>query len=525
MEPLQLTTPEEAVSRIPDGATVSFNGIGMIGLPELFFPAIEKRFLSTGHPRGMTLYSACGLGSAGRSEMRCIDHPGMFSCMIVGYIFPYAEFMPAIMAGRMEGYNLPQGIISVNYREAAAGRPGFLSKVGLNTFSDPRREGCRLGPSSHRNLVELMSLDGEEYLFYRTVRPDVCILRGTCADPGGNITMENEVNIADALAIAMATHNNGGRVLVQVERLRDTPADPKSVVIPGAFVTDLWVHPEQMQTNLPGSNDCYTGKKRADGKALREICREALSSDRRPGKGISAAERIIIRRAALELKESRIVNLGIGMPMLAACEAYEMGLLTPEHHLTLETGVLGGIPVPSAFGAVVNPEAIYPMASQFDLYEGGGLDAAFVGAIETDRHGNVNVIRKGNMLFGAGGFQHVTIAARKIVVCSKFRISSGYAEKDGRIELVEGRGDKFVDEVECIAMNAAEYRAMGKRVIYITERAVFELDDDGLVMTEVAPGLHPYFNVLDRIPFPVRVHPRLRPMPSVCFALSPEADA
>lgn len=516
MKPTQLTTPEAAVARIPDGAVLSFNGIGMIGLPELFFPAIEARYLETGHPCGLTLYSACGLGGF-HHEVQRLSHEGMISRLIVGYIYPYAAFLPAIKAERMEGYNLPQGVVSTNYREAAAGRPGFFSKVGLHTFADPRQQGCALNRSSTQPLVELREVDGEEYLFYRTVSPTVCVLRGTTADPAGNITMEKEVNVADALSIAMAVHNCGGRVMVQVERLSEEHANPQNVIIPGALVDDIWINPGQRQTNLPGDNLYSCGQRRADEAAVREMCLANLSRERRPGKPLTAAERIIARRAALELKDSFLINLGIGTPMLAASEATEMGILTARHHLSIETGVMGGIPAPDAFGAVVNADAIYPMAAQFDLYEGGGLDASFVGALEIDRHGNVNVIRKGEALIGAGGFHHVTQAAKKVVICSKFRVGSGYGWEDGRPTVLEGTADKFVEEVEYIALNGPYFRSLGKRLIYITERAVFELDGDGLVLTEVAPGLHPYFSILAHIPFPVKVHPRLKNIPAVCF--------
>lgn len=518
MRPHQLTTVEEAIAKISDGAILSFNGIGMIGFAEQFFPAIERRFLQGGHPRDLTLYSACGLGSA-KQEIRCLAHPGMVSCIMVGYIFPYAVFAPAIKENKMEGYNLPQGIISTNYREAAAGRPGFYSKIGLHTFADPRQEGCALNEISTQKLVEVRELDGEEYLFYRTVSPDVCVLRGTTADPAGNITMEHEVNVADALSLAMAVHNNGGRVMVQVERLSGVPANPQSVVVPGALVDDIWLSPGQAQTNLPEASPYYSGQLRAPQQLLDEMCVQNLTRERRPGKPLAAAERIIARRAALELEDSFMVNLGIGTPMLAASEATQMGIMTNRHHLSIETGVMGGVPVPGAFGAVINADAIYPMAAQFDLYEGGGLDATFVGALEIDPRGSVNVIRKGDSLIGAGGFHHVTYAAKKVVVCSKFRVGSGYGFENGQVTVLDGRANKFVEEIECVALNAPYFRSLGKKLIYVTERAVFELDDDGLVMTEVAPGLHPYFSVLAWIPFPVKVAPRLKNMPSICFQL------
>ena len=368
--------------------------------------------------------------------------------------------------------------------------------------------------------MELHEVDGEEYLFYRTVRPDVCVLRGTTADPEGNITLEKEVNVSDSLALAMAVHNNGGLVMVQVERLSAQHASPKDVRIPGALVDAIWLSPNQCQTNHPGYNPYYSGELRAPEDMVARMCEDNLRRERLPGKPLTAAERIIARRAALELKDSFLVNLGIGTPMLAASEARQMGILDRRHHISIETGVMGGIPAPDAFGAVVNADAIYDQAAQFDFYEGGGLDATFVGAMEIDRQGNVNVSRKGDILVGLGGFNHVTFAAKKVVVCSKFRRGSGYAGENGRIQVVDGTGDKFVQEVEYISMNAPYYRSLGKRIVYVTERAVFELGENGLILTEIAPGLHPYFSVQALMPFPVQVSERLRPMPDICFRFS-----
>lgn len=527
MNPQKLTTVEEAVSRIKDGSIISFNGIGLIGMADGFFPAIEQRFLKEGHPRDLTLFSACGLGSEKR-EMMHLTHPGMFSCVMAGYMYPFAVFSPALEANKMEGYNIPQGIISRNYREAAAGRPGFFTKIGLHTFADPRYQGCALNEVSKRKVVEVRDLDGEEYLYFHTIRPDVCVLRGTTADSHGNITMEKECNIFDPLSHAMTVHNNGGLVMIQVERLTDSPADPHRVRIPGNLVDAIWVQESQMQTNLPGYNPYYSGELRAPQEMLDRMCRDNLTRERIPGKPLTAAERVVARRAALELKDCYTVNLGIGTPMLAASEAVQMGIMTDRHHLSIETGVTGGVPVPDAFGAVINADAIYEMASQFDLYEGGGLDATLVGALEIDGHGNVNVIKKEGMLIGAGGFHHVTYGPRKIVVCSRFRAGSGFDVRDGKVVLKDGHGDKFVREVECIALNAAYYRSLGKEMIYVTERGVFTLDEDGLVLSEIAPGLHPLYHIQKLLPFEVKIAPRLKHMPAICFeglGLTPGEDS
>lgn len=517
MKPKQLTTAGEAVSRIRDGATLSFNGIGMIGLAEQFFSAIESRFLSEGHPKGMTLYSACGLGGGSTPIISRLTHPGMLRCLMVGYIAPYAAFAPQIHSNQIEGYNIPQGIISTNYRAAAAGRPGFFSKIGLHTFADPRHHGCALNQISRRKVVELKEVDGDEYLFYRTVRPDVCVLRGTTADPDGNITFEKEVNVSDSLSLAMAVHNNGGLVMVQVERLSQNHAHPKDVRVPGCLVNAIWLSPDQAQTNLPGYNPYFSGELRAPEELVAQMCADNLTRERMPGKPLGIAEHIIARRAALELRGCKLVNLGIGMPMLAASEARQMGLSFQDLHLSIETGVMGGIPVPDAFGAVINADAIYDMAAQFDLYEGQGLDVSFVGALEIDAAGNVNVSRKGDVLIGVGGFNHVTQAAKKVVICSKFRQGSGYTTENGQIRVLDGKGDKFVREVECISMNAPYFYSLGKELLYITERGVFTLDEHGLILTEVPYGMDPRFSILPLMPFQVRIAPRLKLMPPICF--------
>lgn len=516
MKPKQLTTVQEAISKIKDNSILSFHGIGLIGMADAFFPAIEAQYLRNGHPRSLTLFSACGLGSE-KVEMRHLTHPGMFSCIMAGYMYPFAVFAPALNANQMEGYNIPQGIISRNYREAAAGHAGFFTKVGLHTFADPRYQGCALNAVSKRKIVELKELEGEEYLYFHTIRPDVCVLRGTTADPSGNITCEKECNIFDPLSQAMAVHNNGGLVMVQVERLNDIPANPHQVRIPGNLVDVIWVQETQPQTNLPGYNPYYSGQLRAPQEMLDQMCLDNLSRERIPGKPLTIAERVVARRAALELRDCYTVNLGIGTPMLAASEAVQMGIMTDRHHLSIETGVTGGVPVPDAFGAVINADAIYDMASQFDLYEGGGLDATLVGALEIDGHGNVNVIQKEGMLIGAGGFHHVTYGPKKVVVCSRFRAGSGFAVKDGTVTLIDGHEDKFVKEVEYIALNAAYFRSLGKEILYITERGVFTLDDEGLVLSEIAPGLHPLYHIQNLLPFEIKIAPRLKYMPTVCF--------
>lgn len=393
----KIITADAAAQLISDGDTVTTSGFVGIGVPEALLKALEKRFLETKTPRDLTIFFAAGQGDGKEKGLNRLGHPGLLGKVIGGHWGLIPKVAALAIKGDVQGWNLPQGVISQLYREIAAGRPGLTTKVGLGTFVDPRIEAGRINDISTEEQVRLLDIDGEEHLFYKSRPIDIALLRGTTADPAGNVTMEREALTIDNLAQAMAVRNSGGLVVVQVERTVARYAlNPRDVQIPGAMVDAIVVADpaDHMQTFATSFSHGFTGRYRMD----------ADSTAQMP----LTPRKIIARRAAFELPINGVVNLGIGMPEGVAAVAAEEKLL--EHvTLTAEPGVLGGQPASGLdFGAAVNTDAVIPQNAQFDFYDGGGLDLAVLGMAEADRHGSVNVSRFGPKLAGAGGFINIS---------------------------------------------------------------------------------------------------------------------
>jgi propionate CoA-transferase len=514
---------ETAAGLIKDGDIVAVNGAGYLANPELFFASLEKRFLETGSPRSLTLMSSGGTG--GRDDCTHasrLHHPGLVSRLIVGHWDSLRHFMPAVYENKIEAYNLPQGILSYNMHNAAARRPGLMSKIGLHTFLDPRQNGAGLNDVSREELIRLMEWDGEEYLFYKTVYPTVAVIRGTTADPDGNITMEKEAIYIDPLATAMAVKNNGGKVIVQVERLSANYARQTDVRVPGQFVDAIFLSPDQWQTAAEAYNPYYSGELRAPPFLLRQFIQSSMDHNFNGAFKRSECDRIIARRAAQELKKGEFINLGIGIPMLLGLEAVNMGIIDDSVTFSLENGSLGGIPVGDfAFGAVINASALYDQTAQFDFYEGHGLDFTGIGALEIDRFGNVNVTRKGKRIFGIGGFNFTT-TAKRIAVCAKFQVGSGCHMENGRMVYTNGTTGRFVPDVELICLSAGVARQSGQKITYVTERGVFVLGERGLILTETGRDIDPEKDILSQLPFSVEVSPHLKTMSPECYSFLTE---
>jgi propionate CoA-transferase len=488
----KIISAEEAVAIIRDGDTLANSGFVGNGTPDGLLAALAQRFEDTGHPRDLTLVFAAGQGDGEDQGLNRIAREGLLRRVVGGHWGLVPKLARLAVEERIQAWNLPQGCISHLYRDIAAGKPGLLTRVGLHTFVDPRHGGGRINAATSDELVKLMTVDGEEFLFFKAFPIQVAFLRATTADPGGNLSMERESLTLDNLAMAMAAKNSGGFVIAQVERVAARGTLPsRQVKIPGALVDCVVVgSPEHhRQTYATAYSPAFSGELRAP---LESLPRMPFSP-----------RKIIARRAAFELPLNGVVNLGIGMPEGVASVAAEEQILS-QITLTAEPGLVGGMPASGLdFGAGVNADCIVDQNQQFDFYDGGGLDMACLGMAECDRAGNVNVSRFGPRLAGAGGFINISQNARRVVFAGTFTAGGlRVAVEGGRLSIVhEGRQRKFVHTVEQVTYSGTYGARRGQPVLYVTERCVFRLGPDGLVLVEVAPGIDVERDVLALMDF------------------------
>lgn len=496
----KVISADDAVALIRDGDVVASSGYGGNGNPEALFTAIERRFLAGNGPRDLTLVWAGGQGDGKERGLNRLGHEGLIRRTIGGHYGLSPRIEALAVTNKIEAYNFPEGVITHLYRDIAAGKPGTTTKVGIGTFVDPRLEGGKVNAAAQEDLVDVLNIAGNDYLFFKRFPIHVALIRGTTADPDGNVTMERESLRLETLAMALAARNSGGVVICQVERVAlNNSLDARRVRVPGIFVDAIVeaAPDEHMQNYGTQYNPALSGEMRIPLEQLKSLPLDTT--------------KVIARRAAIELLPNSIVNLGIGLPdtisAVAAEERIE-DLIT----LTVDPGVFGGVPLGGLdFGASVNFSASIDHPYQFDFIDGGGLDIACLGYAECDGLGNVNASRFANRVPGCGGFINITQNSRKVIFVGTF--TSGGIEAvvgDGRIAIKkEGKHKKFVKQVGQVTFSGVEAAKREQDVLYVTERCVFRLLSNGLELIEVAPGVDLRKDILDLLPFePIVKTPR-----------------
>ena len=499
---MEKITADEAAHLLEDGDAILISGSGGgHAVPEALLAAVERRFLAEGKPLGLTSVSVVGVGDRADLGASHLAHEGLLKRAVTSALVDSPGLVRLAAADKIEAYTLPQGVLSQLMRDMAAGRPGLLTKTGLHTFVDPRQQGARQSPRTPPDFVEVVNLVGEEWLFFKPVPVSVAFLRGTTADEDGNVTMEEEAVLGEMLAMAQATRRAGGIVIVQVKRMARRGALPgKEVKIPGILVDFVVVDAEQRQTYATYYDPSYSGELRIPDGHIKSLP--------------FGPRKVIVRRAAMELFPGAVCNLGAGVSTGLSTIAAEEGLLDAAI-LTNEQGLIGGAPIMGRdSGGGQNFAAMIEQPAQFDFYDGGGLDLAFLSFAEVDADGNVNVSRFGDRIIGVGGFINISQNAKCVIFSGTLTAGDlDIAWEDGRTVIrKEGRHQKFVPQLEQICYSASMGRAWGQVALFVTERAVFRVGPRGLELIEIAPGLDPERDVISKMGFRPVVSNDLKPM-------------
>ncbi|OPZ75009.1 MAG: Acetate CoA-transferase YdiF [Firmicutes bacterium ADurb.Bin456] len=503
----KVVSPEKAAGLIPDGACVAWTTATLCGFAEEVAIAMQKRFLATGHPRDLFITHSCGCGDFGERGLSHFAQEGMVRKHVGGHIGESPKYSKLVRENKIECHLLPQGVLTHLWRQMAGRKIGVITKVGLGTYVDPRLEGGKANEITRDDLVKVIEFEGEEYLYFKTFPIDVAVIRGTTCDENGNLTMDQECLFLEALQLATAAKNNGGIVIAQAQYVSiPGTLHPKAVKVPGALVDYVVVgKPENhLQTKATYFNPSFSGDIKTPLGGV-----PPLPLDER---------KIIGRRAAMELRPGAVVNMGIGMPEGVSAVAGEEGV-SDMVTLTTELGNFGGVPAKNPdFPASWNPVCTIEHPSMFDFYDGGGLDICFLGAAQVDREGNTNVSKFGDRVTGPGGYVNISSTAKKVVFVGTMTTGAKYEIKDNRIRIAkEGNTKKFVDKVTQVTFSGRNSQKNKQKIFYVTERAVFSLENGELTLIEIAPGLDLEKDVLAVMEFRPRISPDLKEMPPEIF--------
>ncbi len=498
----KIITAKQAAAMVQMGDVVAINGFIMAGCPDELCCALEQHFLKEAFPRDLTLVCITSVGDGGTRGVNRLAHKGLVRRIISGHYNFIPKIQHMIFAEEIEAYNFPQGIMAQLLRDCACKNPLTVSPLGLDTFVDPRLQGGRLNRSTVQPLNEVMQIDGQEYLRYHSLKKvDCAFLRGTYADQNGNVCMRKEGATVDALIMAQAAKNSGGKVFVQVERVVER-IHPHDVNIPSIMV-DYIVPVSDMKYHMQSADTVYNPSYSGEGDVVPVDIPPVTNPERR----------IIVKRCLSELQKGSVINLGIGMPEGIAAMAAEYGIT--DFTLTVDVGIIGGTPAGGLdFGCTQNPTAIIYHSQLLDFFHGGGLHQAFLGLAECDRHGNVNVSKFESRITGIGGFIDLTQTAKKVYFIGTFTAKGLKTEyRNGALHIVrEGSIKKFRRHIEQQTFSADRSRALAQQVMFVTERAVFSITEKGLTLTEIAPGINLERDILSQMEFRPAVSDRLKIM-------------
>ncbi len=510
---MKIINAEDVGKIIKDGDTVAISGSGGSGSAEAIIKGISDSFVKTGHPNNLTV--TCGISPGNLTEdevgMNMLAKKGLTGKAICAHLGMGRVFGNAIGKNQFPAFAIPLGVINHLYRAIAGKELGLVTKIGLNTFADPRIEGCCANEKAKalEPIVELVNIDGKEQLFYKSFPINVAVLKATYADEEGNISLEHEAVIGEQYNMAIAAHNSGGIVVVQVEKIvPKNSLRARNVLIHSSLVDYVVVAKPDIslgEYNMPVYRPEVTGDKRI---ALEEIQIRPLDN-----------RKVCGRRSAMELKKGYVVNLGVGMPDSVANVCAEEGI-SDDIFLSVESGPTGGVPVGGvAFGGAINPDSVISTAEQFDAYNGGSLNMAIVGLAEVDENGNVNVSKFGTRVTGPGGFINITQNTKKVIFVGTFTAGHLKEEiKDGKLNILEeGNTLKFVKTIQQVTFSAQNALNNNQEILYITERAVFKLTGLGLELIEIAPGVDLEKDILKQMAFKPLISKDLKEMDNKIF--------